>query len=69
MITSKIKIEGTHCASCKALIEDVCSDMPGVSFCEVNHQSGETVIEHDEDMDMDKLVEQIEALGSYKVKF
>jgi len=28
-------IKGTHCASCKALIEDVCRELPGVTGCTV----------------------------------
>lgn len=63
-----ITIQGTHCNACKALIEDVAKDIKGVKSCTVNFQTGETVVEHDEDVDWQALKKEIEGLGQYKVE-
>lgn len=60
-------IKGTHCKACKALIEDVCGDIKGVKSCTVNFQTGETVVEHDKDLDWKTFKKEIEALGTYEV--
>lgn len=65
---TKITIQGTHCASCKALIEDICKDVEGVKSCNVNFQTGETEIEYDENLNWQKLKQEIEGLGQYKLK-
>lgn len=64
---TKIKIEGTHCWSCKMLIEDVCKDIPGVQSCLVDFQTGETEVEHDENMDWRKLKQEVENVGQYRI--
>ncbi len=69
MATLNFHINGTHCASCKVLIEDVCSEMPGVVSCDVNPQTGNVVLEYEGDLDTEKLKNEIEALGKYKVTF
>ena len=63
-----IIIKGTHCNACKALIEDVCKDIKGVTSCAVNFQTGETVIEHDENIDWQALKKEIENFEQYKVQ-
>ena len=62
-----ITIQGTHCNACKMLIEDVCKDVLGISSCEVNFETGETVVDHDESLDWDSFKKEIEGLGSYTV--
>ena len=62
-----ITIQGTHCNACKALIEDVCKDVNGVQSCQVNFQTGETVVEHDESLDWQAFKKEIEGLGQYKI--
>lgn len=62
-------IKGTHCNSCKLLIEDVCRDMEGVQSCEVDLQTGATVIEHDERFQQNLFKQEVEGLGEYKVEF
>jgi len=63
-------ITGTHCNACKALIEDVLrQDVPGIASCVVDFKSGETKIEHDENLDWNNLKRQIEALGNYEAVF
>ena len=62
-----ITVKGTHCNSCKQLIEEVCSEMPGVKSCSVDFKTGKTVIEHEGKLDLKKLKKEIEGLGEYKV--
>lgn len=62
-----IAIQGTHCASCKALIEDVCKEIPGIISCDVDFKTGATIIEHGENADLNLLKNEIEQLGKYKV--
>ena len=63
-----LMIKGTHCASCKALIEDVCRELPGVTGCTADFKTGKTLIEHDKELEMKRLKKDIESLGSYKVE-
>ena len=62
-------IKGAHCNSCKLLIEDVCRDIEGVRSCEVDLQTGVTVIEHTELFDSNLFKQEVEALGEYNVEF
>ena len=62
-----ITIKGTHCNACKALIEDVCKDIKGVTLCTVNFQTGQTIVEHEENIDWQTFKKEIEALGNYYV--
>lgn len=59
-------IQGMHCASCKALIEDACRDVPGVTSCDVDMQRGTARIEHDAATDPEAIRREIERLGSYR---
>jgi copper chaperone CopZ len=61
-------IRGTHCHSCKALIEDICLDQPGVQSCTVDWETGKTSVEHDESTDLKALTTGIEDSGEYKVE-
>lgn len=67
MLKTTIHIQGTHCKACKALIEDVCSEIPGIHSCNVNYQTGETVIEHDENLNFENLKNEIQSLGDYRI--
>jgi len=62
-----ITIKGTHCNSCKLLIEDVCKEIQGATSCAVNFQTGETNIEHDESFDWQAFKKEVESLGDYQV--
>ena len=62
MITTQLQITGMHCASCKALIEDVCKDFAGVASCDVDFATGKAVITHDEHTDIEGLIKEIEQL-------
>lgn len=68
METTVIKIEGTHCNACKALIEDVCGEIVGIKSCDVNFKTGEVKIEHNKNIDWNLLKKEIEGSGEYKVK-
>jgi copper chaperone CopZ len=68
MKTAVIKIKGTHCNACKLLIEDVSKDIKGVKSCKVDFQTGETVIEHDENFNLDSFKKEVEGLGQYKLE-
>ena len=63
-----ITIKGTHCPSCKALIEDVCRDIEGVISCNVDYKTGKTEIEHDNNFKFSLLTKEIETLGDYKIE-
>lgn len=67
MQTTTINIKGTHCNACKLLIEDVCKEIKGAKSCAVNFQTGETVVEHDENFDWQVFKKEIEGLGKYTV--
>ena len=65
---TNIKITGMHCASCKSLIEDVASEVPGVASCLVDAETGNGVIQHDESFDFAALKEAITSLDKYTVE-
>lgn len=64
MITT-LKITGMHCASCKALIEDVCGEVKGVRSASVDPKTGIATIEHDDALDPATFVSEIRGLGDY----
>lgn len=61
-------VKGTHCESCKALIEDVVKEQQGVVSANVDFKTGKTVIEHTGKLDKQKLKNEIESIGDYKVE-
>lgn len=63
-----LTIKGTHCNSCKALIEDVCTEIPGIKSCTVDFKTGATEIEHEENVDWQKFKTEVELLGEYKIE-
>jgi copper chaperone CopZ len=64
-MTTTLNIKGMHCASCKALIEDVCQEIPGVTSCIVDTATGRARIEHDETVSAEQVQHEIESLGEY----
>jgi copper chaperone CopZ len=50
LIKKYIKISGTHCQSCKTLIETELDLLKGVNKVEVDHVSGECFLEFEEDL-------------------
>ncbi len=67
MQKTTVHIQGLHCAACKTLIADVCSEISGVHSTNVDSKTGETVIEHDENLNLENLKKEIEGLGDYHV--
>lgn len=63
-----ITIKGTHCESCKALIEDVCREISGIKSCSVDFKTGRTEVEHDENFDWQAFKKEVESFGQYKVE-
>ncbi len=61
-------IRGTHCASCKALIEEVSHDVPGVEHCEVDFTTGKTRIQHTGVLDLEGLQKAIGEVGEYRIE-
>ncbi len=63
-----LTIKGAHCMACKTLIEEICKEIPGISLCNVDFNTGTTEIEHDENVDWAKFKKEVEELGEYKVE-
>ncbi len=64
---TRLMISGTHCESCKALIEDVASETEGIRSCTVDYKTGEARVEHDNRVDWDGFSREIAKLGSYSI--
>lgn len=62
-----LTVKGTHCESCKAMIEDVCSETVGIKSATANFKTGKVEIEHDGTVDWQKFKQEIESLGEYEV--
>lgn len=65
---TKIKIIGMHCASCKALLEDVARDVPGVTACTINAEQAVGTLEHDASFNFDTFVKEIATLNTYTIE-
>ena len=65
--TTEFMVRGTHCTACKALIEDVCAELPGVKRCTVNYTTGQTTVVHEPAIDIRQIVAAIDELGPYQV--
>lgn len=68
MAKTLIHIKGTHCKACKALIEDVASEIGAIHSCNVNFETGETVIEHDDNLDWSHFKNEVESLGEFNME-
>ena len=62
-----LTVKGTHCTSCKMLIEDVCSETKGIASAQLDFKTGKLVIDHESSADLKGLKKEIETLGKYKV--
>lgn len=62
------QVKGMHCSSCKALIEDVCKDISGVTSCVVDSATGKAELEYTDELDLSLVKKEIEAVGSYVVE-
>jgi len=68
-MTKKIfPIVGMHCASCKALIEDVVSELDGVQEVKVNYATEKMTVEYDETiLSIEDLKHAVASAGSYQL--
>lgn len=64
---TQLNITGMHCASCKALLEDVAKDFSQVKSVDVNPEKGTMTLEHDPGLSLSDLQKEIEGLGDYHV--
>ena len=62
-----ITVKGTHCPSCKVLIEDICTEIAGVKSCTLEFKSGKLVVEHEPGLDLKRIKKEIEKAGEYRV--
>lgn len=68
MAKMTLKVEGMHCPSCEALIQDVLSDDSGVKSSKADYKKGEVVVEFDEKKtDLGKIKNAIEKEAGHKV--
>ena len=69
MATTVLTIQGTHCAACKALLEEVCREVKGVMSCTVDFRTGRTEIIHDGSLAWTALQQAVADLGQpYRVQ-
>ncbi len=63
-----VSIPGIHCASCAALIKDVSGEFPSIKSVNVDIDTKNVTLDHDESFDTQKWTEEIEALDpKYKI--
>lgn len=62
-----LTISGTHCHSCKALIEEVALENPAIHACTVDYTTGRTEIEHDENVDWEAFGKELAEVGEYVI--
>lgn len=63
-----VSIPGIHCAACATLIKDVSSEFPEIQQTNVNIETKEVTLDHNENFDRSKWTEEVESLGdTYKV--
>src|SRR3990167_9593539 len=68
MIKKTFPIVGMHCASCKALIEDVVSELDGVEKVMVNFATEKMTVEYDvTKTTVDDLTKAVASAGTYQL--
>lgn len=65
----QFKVTGMHCNSCKAMIEDIATDFPDITHCEVDFKSGLGSLECQDGFDINKFKVAIEEVDKYKLEF
>lgn len=64
-----VSIPGIHCAACASLIKDVSSDFPAIKQIDVNIDTKQVTLDHDETLDMARWTNEVESLDEkYKVQ-
>ena len=68
LMNTTLVIPGMHCASCAALIKDVSSEFPSIKKIDVDVETKNVTIEHDESFDLQQWTQEIESLDpKYKI--
>ena len=67
LMKTHLAIEGMSCSSCKLLIEDVCQDIPNVTSCTVDVESGSAEVEHSSAVTGDEIAKAVNEIGKYRV--
>ena len=57
-----VQIPGIHCASCAALIKDVSGDFPSIKNVDVNIDTKQVTLEHDDTFNLQEWSDEVEAL-------
>ena len=63
-MTSVFKLTGLHCSSCKELIEEAATEVPGVEKANVNLKASVLTIEHGTAFHPESLMQAIVSLGA-----
>ncbi|MEK7540225.1 MAG: heavy metal-associated domain-containing protein [Patescibacteria group bacterium] len=63
-----LKIQGMNCVSCKALIEETVTALPGVQACEVDINLKQAKVTHTPDVDLKAIKSAIESLEELTVE-
>lgn len=63
-----VQIPGIHCESCAKLIKSVSAEYPQIKNVDVDMDSKKITLDHSDDFDLAKWVNEVESLGdSYAV--
>lgn len=63
-----LKIQGMNCVSCKALIEETVTALPGVQACVVDINAKQAKVTHSADVDPKTIQSAIESLEEFTVE-
>lgn len=66
---TQFKVTGMDCHACKAMIEDVATDFPEITHCDVDFKTGLGNLEYKEGFDLNKFKSAVDAVGKYKLEF
>ena len=58
-----LKVKGMMCEGCENRVKNVLSEIEGVTSVEANHKDGTVIIEHDGNIELDIIRNEIEDLG------
>lgn len=63
-----LQIPGMHCNACATLVTEVSEEFPAVHGVEVNLETKDVTLDHDESLDLAAWTQEIESLGTeYKI--
>ncbi len=62
-MTTKLKISGMHCSGCVNRVRQVLEGESGVRSADVSLDGGEARVEHEEGVEVARLVAAVEAAG------